>query len=306
MLSVDNMEPAPAVATLRHALEGLSQLAVQRAALEEALKKRRHADNILPRLLSAGAAEAEALFATEVSKYDDLVDEVKDNAAKQAQLLEVAAAGQHAFREAYNFADWRRACEAAATGVRARVALFKELDGNLQEGVRFYSSLQDAVAALRQQVGDHCATRHIQRDEMVEELQRAAAGQEAAAAAAAHMAAMTLQQHHQYQAPPPLQQSGGYGPYSGPPPPPPQQQQQQQQHYGQPQWPPPAYAQQQAYQSPPAPPAGYQAPAQPGYGGQQQYGHAGPPPPQQATPPAPPPQHQAANPLANVSWYGRT
>lgn len=40
MLSVDNMEPAAAVATLRRALDGLSTLGTQRAALEEALKVR--------------------------------------------------------------------------------------------------------------------------------------------------------------------------------------------------------------------------------------------------------------------------
>jgi hypothetical protein len=38
MLSVENMEPAAAVATLRQALEGLNTLSGQRAALEEALK----------------------------------------------------------------------------------------------------------------------------------------------------------------------------------------------------------------------------------------------------------------------------
>lgn len=38
MLSVDNMEPAAAVATLRRALDGLNTLGTQRAALEEALK----------------------------------------------------------------------------------------------------------------------------------------------------------------------------------------------------------------------------------------------------------------------------
>lgn len=38
MLSVENMEPATAVATLRQALEGLNTLSGQRAALEEALK----------------------------------------------------------------------------------------------------------------------------------------------------------------------------------------------------------------------------------------------------------------------------
>jgi hypothetical protein len=38
MLSVDNLEPATAVATLRQALEGLNTLSGQRAALEEGLK----------------------------------------------------------------------------------------------------------------------------------------------------------------------------------------------------------------------------------------------------------------------------
>ena len=40
MLSVENMEPAAAVATQRQALEGLNTLSGQRAALEEALKVR--------------------------------------------------------------------------------------------------------------------------------------------------------------------------------------------------------------------------------------------------------------------------
>lgn len=59
MLSVDNMEPAAAVATLRQALEGLSTLGAQRAALEEALKERKNRDNILPKLLGGADSAGE-------------------------------------------------------------------------------------------------------------------------------------------------------------------------------------------------------------------------------------------------------
>jgi programmed cell death 6-interacting protein len=313
MLSVDDMEPAAAAATLRGALEGLGTLSSQRAALEEALKARKGADNILPRLLAAPAADVDALFASELRKYDDLVAAVADNTAKQAQLLQAAAVAQAQFRRGYGFEEWRRACERAAAGLRTTAAAFLQLGGSLAEGLRFYASLQDAVGALRRLVGDHVAARRVQRDEMVDALRAAAAAQEAAAAQ--QLAGMSL-----------AGQQGGYGgqppPHPPPPPPPPQPQQQQyyapqqQAGYHQPpppppshaQWPPPAYApppppqqqQQQQYQ-----PQYQQQPQQQqqqagGYGGG--YAPTGPPPPQ-APPPPPPPQQGGS--LAGFLGFGR-
>ena len=46
--------------------------------------------------------------------------------------------------------------------MRAQVASFKEVRDNLSEGLRFYMSLQEAIANLGQQIGDFCLTRRIQ------------------------------------------------------------------------------------------------------------------------------------------------
>lgn len=51
----------------------------------------------------------------------------------------------------------------AAAGVRGSVAAFNEVRDNLSEGLRFYASLQEALTALSQHVGDFCLTRRIQR-----------------------------------------------------------------------------------------------------------------------------------------------
>ncbi|KAL4420092.1 hypothetical protein ABPG77_000573 [Micractinium sp. CCAP 211/92] len=301
MLSVDNMEPAAAVATLRQALEGLSTLSAQRAALEEALKDRKNKDNVLPRLLG-GTDCPDELFQAELKKYDDLVMEVDNNVSKSAQLLDVVAAAQATFRQAYGYAEWRRACESAAAGIKASARTYKDLRDNLGEGLRFYMGLQEAIGTLRQQAGDHCMTRRIQRDDVIEDLRKQAA--EEADRAAAQLAALNMQaqqqqqQAQQQQARPPPPQGpapslspSNSGQYAPPPPPP----QQQQGMYSAPQGPPPPppqQGQQGGYQPPPqqGQQGGYQPPQQQ-YSYQQQY-----PPPQYqqmqgyGAPPPPPPQ----------------
>ncbi|KAI7841696.1 hypothetical protein COHA_004563 [Chlorella ohadii] len=221
MLSVDNMEPAAAVATLRRALDGLNTLGTQRAALEEALKDRKNKDNILPKLLGGGDTPDE-VFKTELKKYDDLVMEVDNNVSKSAQLLDVVSANVGIFKNNYGYQEWRRACEGAASGVRASARTYKDLRDNLGEGLRFYMGLQDAIRTLRQQVGDHVMTRRIQRDDLIEDLRKQAA--EEADRAAAQLAAMNMQQaqqaHQAHQAPPPppIGSAPSYGSGSYPPP----------------------------------------------------------------------------------------
>lgn len=216
MLSVDNMEPAAAVATLRRALDGLSTLGTQRAALEEALKDRKNKDNILPKLLGGGDAPDE-VFKAELKKYDDLVMEVDNNASKSAQLLDVIAANVGVFKNNYGYQEWRRSCEGAASGIRSSARTYKDLRDNLGEGLRFYMGLQDAIKTLRQQVGDHVMTRRIQRDDLIEDLRKQAADE--ADRAAAQLAAMNMQQAQQAPPPPPpIGSAPSFGSGSYPPP----------------------------------------------------------------------------------------
>lgn len=53
--------------------------------------------------------------------------------------------------------------QGAASGMKAKVALFSEVRENFSEGLRFYMSLQEAISHLAQQVGDYSMTRQIQR-----------------------------------------------------------------------------------------------------------------------------------------------
>ena len=47
----------------------------------------------------------------ELKKYDQLKTDICANCERQAELLAVLAQQQAAFRSAFGFADWRRACE---------------------------------------------------------------------------------------------------------------------------------------------------------------------------------------------------
>jgi hypothetical protein len=47
----------------------------------------------------------------ELKKYDQLKADIRANCERQAELLTVLAQQQAAFRSAFGFADWRRACE---------------------------------------------------------------------------------------------------------------------------------------------------------------------------------------------------
>ena len=53
--------------------------------------------------------------------------------------------------------------QTAATEVRRSMAGYKEVRDNMSEGLRFYMSLQEAIAVLAQQAGDYALTRSLQR-----------------------------------------------------------------------------------------------------------------------------------------------
>ena len=53
--------------------------------------------------------------------------------------------------------------QASSGSMQSRLREFGELRDNLSEGLRFYMSLQEAIAILRQQAGDYVLTRRLQR-----------------------------------------------------------------------------------------------------------------------------------------------
>ena len=62
--------------------------------------------------------------------------------------------------------SWSTGClflQAGASGMRGKLAVYRELQDNMSEGLRFYMSLQEAINTLRQQSGDYVLTRSMQR-----------------------------------------------------------------------------------------------------------------------------------------------
>lgn len=53
--------------------------------------------------------------------------------------------------------------QASAGGMRSQLGTYRDLRDNLSEGLRFYMSVQEAIAILRQQAGDYILTRRLQR-----------------------------------------------------------------------------------------------------------------------------------------------
>lgn len=56
--------------------------------------------------------------------------------------------------------------------MRNKLAVYRELQDNMSEGLRFYMSLQEAISTLRQQAGDYVLTRSIQKYGLLEMLQQ--------------------------------------------------------------------------------------------------------------------------------------
>ncbi len=58
----------------------------------------------------------------------------------------------------------RAPCAQTAAGeVRRALASYREVRDSMSEGLRFYMSLQEAIATLAQQAGDYVLTRRLQR-----------------------------------------------------------------------------------------------------------------------------------------------
>jgi programmed cell death 6-interacting protein len=228
---------------LRASLAAVDSLSAERASLEDALRAARNRDNPLPKMLAAGGGSPEALFASELKKYDPLLARVSESVEKQKELMTTIEKAQQDYKRLYGFDEWRRSCEDAAAGARGAAETYRELRDNLGEGMRFYSSLREAVASLAQQASDFTAARRLQRDDMVEALRRGAAP--------------PMTSNVPVYAPPPPQYPPA--PQWGAAAPPYGQQQQQQQApsaYAAAYAPPSYYQQQQPPPPPPPPPSG--------------------------------------------------
>ena len=278
MVSVGTGDADSVAAELKGCLVQLENCSAEKAALEDKLNEMKFKDNILPQLMSSSDSE-EKIFKEQLLKYKPLQDSVEKNVKLQEELIGKLSKKHAEFVSLFNVGEWKAACSAFAAQVQNAYDVYKQMQENFEKGISFYTTLQDTIGQLKQQCGDFCYTRKMQRDDFLRQLAL----------------------YQQQQAPPPQQQQQQMPQYPQQAGYPPVQQQQPQAHYP----PPPQHHHQppQGVQYPPPPPPGqYVQPPPP----QQPYGgpHQQIPPP---TGPPPPGQYAAYGhqPVPQQGGYGQ-
>ncbi|KAL7171058.1 hypothetical protein ACSBR2_035841 [Camellia fascicularis] len=95
---------------------------------------------------------------------EDMLKEMK----RKAQNEEFAAI--------FNLEDYKASREKTYKQIEAAIAKYREIKENINEGLKFYVTLQDAITNIKQQCSDFVMTRNIQCREMIEDVQRQMAG----------------------------------------------------------------------------------------------------------------------------------
>ncbi|CAL4934144.1 unnamed protein product [Urochloa decumbens] len=174
IMSLDGNEDA-IVGALKQSLRHLESLGAQRAGLEDMLKEMKRKDDILPKLM-AGVGSHDDLFKKEIAKYGSICAEIADNIVAQEQLLMQIQAQNEQFAAVFNLEDYKASRERCYKQIAAAIAKYREIKKNINEGLNFYVTLQEAIGKIKQQCSDFIMTRNIQCREMIEDVQRKLAG----------------------------------------------------------------------------------------------------------------------------------
>ncbi|TYI94418.1 hypothetical protein E1A91_D02G202900v1 [Gossypium mustelinum] len=174
IMSLDANEDA-IVGALKQSLRQLETLGAQRAGLEDMLKEMKRKDDILPKLMTS-TGSYEDLFRKEIAKYDHICEEIAQNIEAQEQLLMQIQVQNEQFGAVFNLEDYKASREKCYKQIQAALAKCKEIKENINEGLKFYVTLQDAINNIKQQCSDFVMTRNIQCREMMEDVQRQMAG----------------------------------------------------------------------------------------------------------------------------------
>ncbi|KAJ8562973.1 hypothetical protein K7X08_031425 [Anisodus acutangulus] len=147
----------------------LETLGAQRAGLEDMLKEMKSKEDILPKLMTATGSH-EDLFRKEIAKYDHICEEISQNIEAQEQLLLQIQAQNEEFASIFNLEDYKASRERIYKHIEAAIFKYREIKENINEGLKFYATLQEAITNVKQQCSDFVMTRNIQCREMIDEL----------------------------------------------------------------------------------------------------------------------------------------
>eukprot|EP00245_Coleochaete_scutata_P013859 TRINITY_DN574_c0_g2_i2.p1 TRINITY_DN574_c0_g2~~TRINITY_DN574_c0_g2_i2.p1 ORF type:complete len:730 (-),score=195.09 TRINITY_DN574_c0_g2_i2:235-2424(-) len=154
---------------LRQLLNELEKLGSQRAGLEDTLKDMKRKDDILPSLMTC-TGSYDDLFKRNIAKYDPLCQEVQKNVEAQEYLMRQIQAQSEAFHKAFNVSEHKASTERVEKQITAAVAKYREIRDNINEGLKFYVTLQDRTTEVKQQASDFALSRATQAHEMMAQI----------------------------------------------------------------------------------------------------------------------------------------
>ncbi|KAF3646404.1 putative nuclear pore complex protein Nup98-Nup96-like [Capsicum annuum] len=80
------------------------------------------------------------------------------------------------FASIFNLEDYKASCERIYKQIEAAILKYQEIKENINEGLKFYVTLQEAINNVKQQCSDFVMTRNMQCREMIEDVQRQISG----------------------------------------------------------------------------------------------------------------------------------
>mmetsp|Transcript_26634 Transcript_26634/g.32339 ORF Transcript_26634/g.32339 Transcript_26634/m.32339 type:complete len:930 (-) Transcript_26634:134-2923(-) len=173
MLSVvDGAEGPNVAAELRRMKNEFVRVANdERREVERSLRSLKESDDILPKMMAVVTDNHDDLFAKELQKYDQVKEAVAENVKKQKHLCQKLNEQQELFRKVFQVDEWKAACHKASEAVGEKITQYLDLLRNVQEGIEFYTTLQDALAELSTSIQDYAMSRMLQKNDLQKHLQ---------------------------------------------------------------------------------------------------------------------------------------
>ncbi|KAJ3185229.1 pH-response regulator protein palA/rim20 [Gaertneriomyces sp. JEL0708] len=169
----------PNVQKLKMLINTLNEQSKRRQQVIEEVKRVAAGDDISTALIQATnhkqQVDEEDLFAQSLAKYEAFQGVVEDILREQEQILQEIRASNDQFMAHKQTSTLITHREQALQNLDNAYKAFKEISGNMSEGVKFYTEFQGVLEKFRGNCRDFVVTRRVDRKDAVDGLMRAAA-----------------------------------------------------------------------------------------------------------------------------------
>ncbi|TPX56668.1 hypothetical protein PhCBS80983_g04377 [Powellomyces hirtus] len=170
----------PNVKNLKAMLDQMSKNMTRRGAVIGDLKGMSASDDIGPKLVEAAnkreEIENEALFAQQLQKYDQFQTSIAQLLEEQEKCLATIVEANRLFIDSKQTNGMIQEREQALQNLDNAYKAFREISGNMQEGLKFYTEFQAVLQRFLNNCKDYAMTRGVDKKDQIASLQRSATG----------------------------------------------------------------------------------------------------------------------------------